>query len=296
MSAHMDSRIRGHKSLPSFRGALSHVFLLFFLLYFMIPLVWLILASTKTNAGLFSSFGFWFDTKFNFFTNLKDLFARDNGAFAMWMQNTATYAVIASLGSAIISALAGYAFAQYLFAGRSLLFGIVLGSVFVPSTVFAMPIFFLVSQTGLANSLWAVILPALANPFGVYLMRIYTEQAVPQDLVDAARVDGAGEFRIFATIVLRLIAPGFVTVLLFAFVGAWNNYFLPLLVLARSELYPLTVGLAYWNSLSILPGESQVLYSLVITGSVIAIVPVMIVFLFLQRYWQGGLSLGSIRG
>jgi len=176
------------------------------------------------------------------------------------------------------------------------LFGIVLASVFVPATVFAVPLFFLASQTGLTNSLWAVILPAFANPFGVYLMRIYTEQAVPQDLVDAARVDGAGELRIFATIVSRLIAPGFVTVLLFAFVGAWNNYFLPLLVLAKSELYPLTVGLAYWNSLSILPGESQVLYSLVITGSVVAIVPVMIVFLFLQRYWQGGLTLGSVRG
>jgi multiple sugar transport system permease protein len=176
------------------------------------------------------------------------------------------------------------------------LFGIVLASVFVPGTVFAVPLFFLASQTGLTNSLWAVILPAFANPFGVYLMRIYTEQAVPQDLVDAARVDGAGELRIFATIVLRLIAPGFVTVLLFAFVGAWNNYFLPLLVLGKSDLYPLTVGLAYWNSLSILPGEAQVLYSLVITGSVVAIVPVMIVFLFLQRYWQGGLSLGSVRG
>jgi len=87
-----------------------------------------------------------------------------------------------------------------------------------------------------------------------------------------------------------------VTVLLFAFVGAWNNYFLPLLVLGKSDLYPLTVGLAYWNSLSIAPGESQVLYAIVITGSVVAIVPVMIVFLFLQRYWQGGLSLGSLRG
>jgi multiple sugar transport system permease protein len=291
--------INERRRSPSRSGlgtGVSHLFLIFFLGYFLLPLIWLLLASTKSNAALFSSFGFWFDTKFNLFENLGDLFKRDNGAFGMWMLNTAIYAVSASLGSAAISAMAGYAFAQFRFAGRGFLFALVLASVFVPSTAFAVPLFFLASQTGLTNSLWAVILPALANPFGVYLMRIYTEQAVPPDLVDAARVDGAGEFRIFLTIVLRLIAPGFVTVLLFAFVGAWNNFFLPLLVLGKSDLYPLTVGLAYWNSLSILPGEGKVLYALVITGSVVAILPVMIVFLFLQRYWQGGLTLGSIRG
>jgi len=114
--------------------------------------------------------------------------------------------------------------------------------------------------------------------------------------LDAARVGGAGDFRVFATIAFRLMAPGFVTVLLFAFVGAWNNYFLPLLVLSKSDLFPVTVGLAYWNSLTTQPGNAQVLYAIVITGSVVAVLPVMIVFLFLQRYWQGGLGLGSIKG
>ena len=152
MTAQSQPKFRARRSRPNLGGGLSHLFLFFFLVYFLIPLVWLILASTKTNAGLFSSFGFWFDTQFNFFTNLKDLFARDNGAFAMWMQNTAIYAVSASVGSAIISALAGYAFAQYRFVGRNLLFAIVLGSVFVPGTVFAVPLFFLASQTGLTNS------------------------------------------------------------------------------------------------------------------------------------------------
>jgi multiple sugar transport system permease protein len=263
--------------------------------YFLVPLIWLLLCSTKTNAGLFSTFGFWFGKDFNFFQNLKDLFAYDNGNFALWMRNTAIYAVFAALGSSLISTLAGYAFAQYRFAGRKLLFGIVLASIFVPATVFAVPLFLLMSKSGLSSSLLAVILPALVNPFGVYLMRIYAEQAVPPDLVDAARVDGAGEFRIFATIVFRLLAPGYVTVLLFAFVGAWNNYFLPLLLLSKADSYVLTVGLAYWNSLASQPGVAQVLYILVITGSVVAILPVMIVFLFLQRYWQEGLNLGSIK-
>ena len=274
----------------------TYIFMFVCLGYFLMPLIWLLVSSTKTNAGLFSTFGFWFGKSFNFFQNLKDLLAYDNGNFALWMRNTAVYAVIASLGSSLISTLAGYTFAQYRFAGRNLLFGIVMASIFIPATVFAVPLFLMMSKSGLSNTLWAIILPALVNPFGVYLMRIYAEQAVSPELIDAARVDGAGELHIFVSIVFRLLAPGYVTVLLFAFVGAWNNYFLPLLLLSKSDLYVLTVGLAYWNSLASQPGVAQVLYILVITGSVVAILPVMIVFLVLQRYWQQGLSLGGVTG
>jgi len=276
--------------------ALILVLLIVFLGYFLIPLVWLLISSTKTNAGLFNTFGFWFGKNINFIQNLKDLFAYDKGHFLLWMRNTAVYAVVAALGSSLISTLAGYTFAKYQFAGRNVLFGIVLASVFVPATVFAVPLFLLMSKSGLSNSLWAIILPSLVNPFGVYLMRMYADQAVPQDMIDAARVDGAGEFRIFITIAFRMLAPGYVTVLLFAFVGAWNNYFLPLLLLSKQNLYLLTVGLAYWNSLANQPGNAQVLYILVVTGSVDAIAPIMLVFLFLQRYWQEGLSLGSVKG
>ena len=296
MSAQSLSPVRRNRPHRSSGNTLAYIVMTVFLIYFLIPLVWLLIASTKTNAGLFSSFGLWFDKSINSVQNLKDLFARDDGAFGLWIRNTAVYALNAALFSSLISALAGYAFAQYRFKGRNFLFGIVLASVFVPATAFALPLFLLESKTGLSNSLLAIILPALVNPFGVYLMRIYTEQAVSQDLIDAARVDGAGEFRIFATIVFRLIAPGFVTVLLFAFVGAWNNYFLPLLVLSKSNLYPLTVGLAYWSGLATQPGNAHVLYILVIMGSVVAILPLMIVFLFLQRFWQEGLSLGSVKG
>jgi multiple sugar transport system permease protein len=273
----------------------TYVFLFVFLGYFLLPLVWLSIASTKTNAGLFNSFGFWFAKDFGLAQNLKDLFTYQDAAFIVWMKNTAIYAVSAAVGSSLISALAGYAFAQYRFAGRNLLFGIVLASVFVPGTVFAVPLYLLISKTGLSGSLLAVILPSLLSPFGVYLMRIYAEQAIPEELLDAARIDGAGEFRIFATIAFRLLLPGYVTVLLFAFVGAWNNYFLPLLVLGKSEVYPVTVGLAYWNSLAGQLSTHQILYPLVITGSVIGTLPVMILFLFLQRYWQNGLALGSIK-
>jgi multiple sugar transport system permease protein len=277
-------------------AGVTYVVMSVFLAYFLIPLIWLVISSTKTNAGLFSSFGLWFDKSFNLLQNLKDVFAYDNGHFALWIRNTLVYAVIASLGSSIIATLAGYAFAMYRFKGRNVLFGIVLASTFIPATVFAVPLFLLMSKTGLSNTLWAIILPALVNPFGVYLMRVYAEQAVPPDLVDAARVDGANDLYIFFAIAFRLMAPGFVTVLLFAFIGAWNNYFLPLLLLTKSNLFPLTVGLAYWNSLAALPGVNKVLYILVITGSLVAILPLMLLFLFLQRYWQSGLTLGSVTG
>jgi multiple sugar transport system permease protein len=274
----------------------TYIFLIAFLGYFILPLTWLFIASTKNNADLFSSFGFWFGKTFNLWQNLQDTFSYGNGVFSLWLQNTAIYAILAALGSSLISALAGYAFSQYRFGGRSLLFAIVLGSVFVPITVFAVPLYLLISKTGLAGSLLALILPSLVNPFGVYLMRIYADQAIPQDLIDAARVDGASEIRIFATIAFRLIAPGYVTVLLFAFVNAWNNYFLPLLVLTKSEVYTVTVGLAYWNSLVGPQTSGPPLYPLIITGSVIGTIPVMFVFLFLQRFWQNGLALGSIKG
>jgi len=273
----------------------TYVFLFVCLGYFLLPLLWLSIASTKTNAGLFNSFGFWFAKDFGLAQNLKDLFTYQDAAFIGWMKNTAIYAISAAVGSSLISALAGYAFSQYQFAGRNVLFGIVLASVFVPGTVFAVPLYLLISKTGLSGSLLAVILPTLVSPFGVYLMRIYAEQAIPEELLDAARIDGAGEFRIFATIAFRLLLPGYVTVLLFAFVGAWNNYFLPLLVLGKSEVYPVTVGLAYWNSLAGQLSTHQILYPLVITGSVIGTLPVMILFLFLQRFWQNGLALGSIK-
>src|SRR5947208_7831454 len=133
--------------------------------------------------------------------------------------------------------IAGYVVAEFEFPGRVLLFAIMLGSIMVPGTALAIPLYLLLSKVGLINTPLAVILPSLVSPFGVYLMRIYAEQALPDELLDSARVDGAGEMRIFWSVALRILAPGFVTVLLFALVGTWNNYFLPLLVYSNHELY-----------------------------------------------------------
>ena len=267
-----------------------------FLLYSFAPLVYLVLSATKTNGDLFSTFGFGFGTEFNLWQNLSDVFSRDNGMFSRWMFNSVLYSTVAGLGAAIFSTAAGYAFAKFKFRGRNLTFGLVLGAVFVPQTALVVPTFLLLALSGLTDNPLGVILPSMISPIGVYLMRVYIEQGVDNELLDAARVDGAGEFLIFRAIVLRLVAPGMVTVALLSFVGTWNNYFLPLIVLRSQEYQPITVGLATWYQLAQGGGGGgAVLFSIVITGALVSIIPVIVVFLLLQRFWQGGLTAGAIK-
>jgi multiple sugar transport system permease protein len=267
-----------------------------FLVYSFVPLLYLVLSATKTNGDLFSTFGFGFGTEFNLWQNLSDLFSRDNGIFLRWMINSVVYATVSGVGAALLATAAGYAFAKFKFRGRNLTFGFVLGAVFVPQTALVVPIFLLLAITGLSDNPLGVILPLMISPIGVYLMRVYIEQAVDDELLDAARIDGAGEFVIFRAIVLRLVVPGMVTVALLTFVGAWNNYFLPLIVLRSQEYQPITVGLATWYQLAQQGGGGgQVLFSIIITGALVSIIPVIVVFLLLQRFWQGGLTAGAIK-
>ena len=210
--------------------------------------------------------------------------------------NSLVYASVSGLGAALFATAGGYAFAKFNFPGRRLGFALVLGAVMIPQTALVIPIFLLLAQLGLGNNPLGVILPSMISPIGLYLMRVYIEQGVDDELIDAARIDGAGEFRIFRDIVFRLVAPGFVTVLLLSFVATWNNYFLPLIVLRSQEYFPLTVGLAVWNQLAAgAGGGGQLLFSLVITGALIGILPVIVVFLLLQRFWQGGLAVGALK-
>ncbi|MBA2273533.1 MAG: carbohydrate ABC transporter permease [Actinobacteria bacterium] len=269
--------------------------MLLFLVYFFLPLFWLVVSSTKTNSQLFSSFGLWVASTINIVENVRDVFAYDDGVYLTWLLNTAQYAVISAVGAAFLATLSGYAFAKFRFRGRNTAFAAILGSIMVPQTALVIPTYLLLSKIGLINTPLAVILPSLVNPLGVYLMRVYSEQSVPDELIDAARVDGAGELRIFWSVAFRILTPGFVTVLLLSFVATWNNYFLPLTVLSEPTLYPVTVGLAAWNDLASASGAAQALYTLVITGALIAILPLIAAFLFLQRYWQGGLTFGSVK-
>ncbi len=263
--------------------------------YFLLPLFWLMVASTKDNSDLFSSFGLWFGDRFSLWENLKNVFTVRDGIYLRWAFNTVLYAGVSAIGASMLATMAGYGFAKYEFPGSRLLFSITLGAIMIPLTALALPTYLLFNNVNLTNTVWAIILPSLISPFGVFLMRVYAADAVPDSLIEAARVDGASEFRIFWQIGLRLLAPGMVTVLLLTLVATWNNYFLPLIMLSKSELYPLTVGLAQQQSASAAGGGAQALFSTVITGSLVSIIPLVLAFLFLQRYWQSGLATGGVK-
>jgi multiple sugar transport system permease protein len=278
----------------------SHVWakllLLAMVCYFLVPVWWLVVASTKNAQGLFSGSGaLWFHG-FHLFGNLKELFTYNNGEYLRWLGNSALYAATGGLGATIISVLAGYGFAKYNFRGRNAVFALVLGSVMVPLTALVIPTFVMMSNAGLTDTIWAVILPSLLSPFAVYLMRVYAAASVPDELLDAARIDGAGELRTFVRVALPLMRPGVITVLLLSVVATWNNYFLPLTMLSDSKLYPLTVGIGLWEQLaSSNNGGGTSVWGLIITGSLVSIIPLVVAFLTLQRYWQGGLSVGSLK-
>ena len=274
----------------------AKLLLLAMVCYFLVPVWWLLVASTKNAQGLFSGSGALWFSGFHLFENLGDLFSYNNGEYLRWLGNSALYAFAGGVGCTVVSVLAGYGFAKFSFRGRNLVFALVLGSVMVPLTALVIPTFVMMSNAGLTDTIWAVILPSLLSPFGVYLMRVYAAASVPDELLDAARIDGAGELRIFLRVALPLMRPGVVTVLLLSVVTTWNNYFLPLTMLSSSKLYPITVGIGLWSQLaSSNNGGGQSLWNLIIVGSLVSIVPLIIAFLTLQRYWQGGLSVGSLR-
>jgi len=273
------------------------VLLGFLLVYFLVPFWWVIVNSSKDAAGLFGGgSSLWFAADVDYWGNLVDLFTYQNGIYARWLLNSALYAFVGGLGATILAVTAGYGFAKFRFRGRNFSFAVLLGSVMVPTTALVIPTFILFSQLGLTNTIWAVILPTLLNPFGVYLMHIYTREAVPDELLDAARVDGAGELRTFLQVSLPLMRPAIVTVLLLSVVASWNNYFLPLAMLSDNRLFPVTVGIGMWQGIASANNAGGTsLWSVIILGSLVSVIPLVIAFLTLQKYWQGGLSIGSLK-
>jgi multiple sugar transport system permease protein len=269
--------------------------LIVYFIYTFIPILYVITAASKSNPDLFSTFGLWFSSDFRLWQNLYDLFTIQHGIFLQWLWNTFYYAVISAVGAAIFSTLAGYAFAKYEFFGKKFVFALVLGAVMIPQTALVIPIFLLLSKVGLLNTPFAVILPSLVFPPGVFLMRAYIDEAISNEIIDAGRVDGAGEFHIFSSLAFRMLMPGFTTVLILAFVASWNNYFLPLVVLNSTEHFPVTVGLANWYASATAGSGGNLLYTTVMAGALVSILPVIIAFLIMQRFWQGGLQAGGVK-
>ncbi|MEU1005247.1 carbohydrate ABC transporter permease [Streptomyces tibetensis] len=272
-----------------------NVVMVVMILYFLLPFWWLVVAATKDNDALFSTAALWFHSPGAFLTNLQELFTYNDGEYLRWMGNTAVYAGVSGVGATAVATLAGYAFAKYRFPGRNLLFSSLLGAIMVPATALAIPTYLLLSKVALTNTMWAVILPQLLNPFGVYLVRVYVQESLPDELLEAARMDGAGELRVLWSVALPTLKPALVTVLLFSMVGTWNNFFLPLVMLNNDKLYPLTVGLQSWYEGAMIQSGANALFTLVIAGSLVAILPLIVTFLLLQRYWRGGLTVGSLK-
>ncbi|MCK2035630.1 carbohydrate ABC transporter permease [Microbacterium sp. SSW1-49] len=262
-----------------------------FTLYFLTPIWWLFIASTKDRGDLLTTAPLWF-ADWNLFENIGDLFTYDGGIYLRWILNSIGYAGLGALLATVFAGMCGYALAKYTFPGRELFFNVVLGGVLVPATALALPLFLLFSQVNLTNTFWAVLLPSIVSPFGVYLTRIFASASVPDELIEAGRLDGAGEVRTFFTISVRLMTPALITVFLFQFVTIWNNFFLPLIMLRSQELFPITYGLFAWNTqLNQIPE----LRTYVLVGSFLSIIPLIIAFLMLQRFWQSGLGNGSVK-
>ncbi|MFI1963722.1 carbohydrate ABC transporter permease [Streptomyces pathocidini] len=260
-------------------------------LYTLLPVLWLLLAATKNRDALFGSellsIG-----DFSFAQNLSDLFAMDGGLYGRWYVNSLLYAVVGAAVGAFVSVACGYAFDKYRFRHKEKLFGLVLAAVMVPQTVLALPLYLMASGVGLVNTFWAVFIPVLFNPFGVYLGRIFSQGYVPDEVREAAKVDGAGELATYARVALRMLGPGLVTVFLFQLTTIWNNFFLPMVMLSDQELYPVSLGLYTWNSSASVSPEY---YPVVVMGSLLAVLPLILAFILLQRFWKSGLTAGAVK-
>lgn len=267
------------------------ILLLIGAVYCLVPVAWVFVASSKAPGELFNSFTF--APGSGLIANLTDLFTYNDGVYGLWAMNSLLYAGVGGVLSTLVSAAAGYALAKFDFPGGRIFFGALLAGLLIPGITLAVPQYMLLSELGLAGTRWSVLLPSIISPFGIYLCKVFADGAIAQEALEAARIDGANEWRIFSSIVLPLMVPGMVTVFLLQFVGIWNNFLLPYIMLADSTTFPLTVGL---SSLLSQGSGSPALYSLAIIGAAVAIVPLIALVLFLQRFWRLDLISGGVKG
>ncbi len=209
--------------------------------------------------------------------------------FSLWFFNTILVAVLVTVGTVVIDALAAYAFAKKQFWGRDLLFGLMLATIMIPGALLLIPAFLITNWLGLLNSYGGLVIPALANVLGVFLLRQFM-MTIPEELEHAARIDGCSDFGVFWRIIMPLAAPALATLSIVVFTAQWNNLVWPLVVLNSKNLYTLPLGLALLRS------EFQVNYGITSAAAFLSVVPLVIVFIFLQRYFLEGLTVGAVKG
>jgi multiple sugar transport system permease protein len=280
--------------------AIVTVIVAVFVLFFAIPMVWLLFATTKSARGLIVSNPFAPGSAGDLSTNWSQLFGFQDGAVTTWMANSALYAIGALVITLIASIPAGYALALTEFRGRRLLLVLTLVVMLIPNTALVLPIFLELNVVGLIGSPLSVILPMSFFPFGVYLTYIYFSTSIPRDLLAAARIDGCREFQVFTKVALPLAAPIVALVAFFSFVQNWNNFFLPFVMLPSSDGYPVQVGLT--SLLASTPafnpssaGAQSVQLPTLALATVVSVLPVLIVFLVSQRFLVAGMTAGGTK-
>jgi multiple sugar transport system permease protein len=263
-----------------------------FTIYSLAPVWWLIVSATKSQGDLYTTNGLWF-AHMNLGRNLEQLFSYQDGIFLRWMWNTLFYGFVGTAGMTLVCVACGYGLAMYEFRGRGILMGCVIGSFLVPGALLTIPSFLLYTDLDIVDTPSAIIVPSFFNAFSVYLAKVYAEGAVPPELLEAARIDGAGEYRIFFQIGARLMSTGAATIFLLGFVGMWNSFFGPLVFLRSSDKWTVMLGLYSW--LKVKSDSSVDLTGMVVVGSIISLIPMVILLVSMQRYWRSGVTLGSLK-
>jgi multiple sugar transport system permease protein len=268
------------------RATWVYVVLAVGLLATLTPFIWMLLGSFKPEAELQRVPPTWWPEAPSL-DNYRELFDRLD--FPRFFANSALVAVAVTAGNLLFCSMVGYALAKLDFAGKRLLFGLVLGMLMVPGVVTFVPLFVLVSNLGMVNTYPGLILPFLVTPLGVFLMRQFIS-GLPDELIEAARIDGAGEWRIFARVIMPLCGPALATLGILTFLSSWNNFLWPLVVAQSEDKYTLPVALALYSI-----GQNATNYTLLLAGSVVVILPVIVLFVALQRYFVQGIATTGIK-
>ena len=271
---------------PDRGGAGTYIALGAGLILMVIPFLWMAISAVKPESEIRRVPPTWVPETFTW-ANFEELFTRLD--FTTYFVNSVVVAGAVTIGNMVFCSMLGYALAKLEFRGKKLLFALVLGTLMIPGVVTFVPLFVLTVNLGLANTLTGMVLPFLAGPFGVFLMRQYI-LSLPDELIQDARVDGAGELRIFGSVIMPLCWPALATLGILTFLTSWNNFLWPLVVATNEDKYTLPVALALYAV-----GQNATQYGLLLAGSVVVVIPVIAVFLFLQRHIMQGISMTGIK-
>ncbi|MCD8116452.1 MAG: carbohydrate ABC transporter permease [Oscillospiraceae bacterium] len=281
---------------------ISLIILVILAILFMFPLYWIITGAFKPTTDIYSAETVWWPSQW-VLRNFRELFSSRSApllqigslvgptvpAAIRWLINTVFMAVMAMLLTCVTATMAGYALAKKRFVGRNVVFSLIVCAMALPKQVILIPLIREISALGLYNNLWAVIFPTVGWPFGVFLMKQFSE-SIPGEMLEAARIDGASEARTFTQIVLPMVKPGIGALAIFTFINSWNDYFMQLIMLTSSSNYTISVGIAT------LQGESSTDFGILMAGAALAAVPIIIVFLIFQKYFTQGITMGAVKG